>query len=165
MEQGEPIMKKTLAVGLFFLLCIIHLSAQDQDQFNEGQTASFPNFALSSIDYYLQFKLADGTSLKYKEFKELIRIPENEKLLRRAEGWHITAWISTVAWIGARLGSLYYTTHKDASYADEMRIGLDLVELVSFGALIIAGVEMPKNMTRAIDNYNLSIMGIPIPVK
>jgi hypothetical protein len=63
-------MKKTLAAALFFLLCIINLSAQDQ--FNEGQTASFPNFALSSIDYYLQFKLADGTSLKYKEFKEAL---------------------------------------------------------------------------------------------
>jgi hypothetical protein len=158
MEQGEPIMKKTLAAGLFFLLCIINLSAQNQN--SEGQTASFPKFI--SYEPFARGLLADGTLLKYKELKEIISIvPENEKLLRRAKGWNIVRWVSMAVEAGFLGGYFYYSHNEDAAKADGMLV------LSLFSSICGMSVSMleEKNITRAVHNYNLSIMGVPIPVK
>jgi hypothetical protein len=156
-------MKKTLAVGLFLLLCIFNLSAQDQD--NEGQTASFPQLVLYP-EKYLQFNLVDGTSLKYDEFKEKVGvIPENEKLLRRIDGWRIAQWVNLAVTFGFTAGYLYCVINSDAPYADGVRSAWFPFIILSYGFQELTGVAMQKNITRAINNYNLSVMGIPIPVK
>jgi hypothetical protein len=157
-------MKKILATGLFFLLCIIHLSAQDQDQyqFNEKQTASFPKFI--SYQPFALSLLADGTSLKYKELKEIISIvPENEKLLRRANGWKIAGWVSSAATFGCFGGYVYYYFNEDAPNTNRENM-FTLTILSSACGLIFTMLEA-NNISHAVHNYNLSIMGIPIPVK
>jgi hypothetical protein len=163
-------MKKTLVAGLFFLLCIIHLSAQDQNseeqaiQDSEGQTASFPKFI--SYQPFVRGRLADGTLLKYKELKETISIvPENEKLMRRAKGWRIAEWVNAAVMIGCFGGYIYYSLNEDAPNADGKMSALSsFVNLFFITGLIFNSLE-EKNITDAVYNYNLSIMGIPIPVK
>jgi hypothetical protein len=151
-------MKKTLAVGLFFLLCIIHLSAQEQN--SEGRTASFPQFILYQSS--APSLLADGTSLKYKELKETISIvPENEKLLRRAKGWKIAGWVNFAATIGCIFGYHYYSNNEDRAMADNMF----LLTIITTACEPWFYLLEADNMARAVHNYNLSIMGIPIPVK
>jgi hypothetical protein len=154
-------MRKTLVVSFFLLFCIFNLSAQD----SEGQTASFPQFVLySEYDLFLsQFKLADGTLLKYKELKEKIGIiPENEKLLRNAAGWKVAAWINLAALVGLAAGSIVYAVNRDAPNADGMISAFGSFALISFLCEDLIDSQIQRNINHAINNYNLSIMGIPI---
>jgi hypothetical protein len=151
-------MRTTLAVSLFLLFCIFNLSAQDSGEQTAPSSSQFVLYSENNL-----FLLSDGTSLKYKELKEKIGvIPENEKSLRSADGWKVAVWINLTAMAGFAAGSIVYSFNRNAPNAAGMVSLFSSLTLLSVISDTIISHQIRRNINRAINNYNLYIMGIPI---
>ena len=114
------------------------------------------------------FCLADGTSLSYKELKERLRLlPENQAYIQRAGGWNITAWILWGASLGlSGVGMYYLYPHAENKFpydAREMSYTFLVASLIPLLAGCIADQKAHEGIVSAVNNYNLTVMGLPIP--
>jgi hypothetical protein len=115
----------------------------------------------SSYDYHLY----DGTSLKYSEVRSLLRtVPENEKLMKQELGIRIFNYsFAAIAVASLITGTVYhYNTGWENS---ETVINIALITgLCGFLGELFTYQMWEDKFERAVNNYNLKIMGIPIPV-
>jgi hypothetical protein len=115
---------------------------------------------------YSNYQLLDGTSLKHKELSSLLKtVPENKPLFNQRKGVVIGNWaFAAVAFTSFITAHVYYH-NGDLPYAEIMHETALIVGMGAlFGELIM--YDWGKDLfQRAVDNYNLSIQGIPIPIK
>jgi hypothetical protein len=109
------------------------------------------------------FELADGTLLDYTELKEkLFTVPNNETYIRRAKGWEIAQWIASFACVGFVVADLVYLYNDHLPHAEGIR---EICRAGTWLSLVFAPTFYSmrnKNLNRAVRNYNLYIMGIPV---
>jgi hypothetical protein len=138
----------------------------------DAQTA-FPasSFILHNKIWYgypNAFSLASGTALSYKELKERLRlIPENQAYIQRAGVWNISAWILWGASLGLAGGAMYYmhphAVNNSPYDARDMTHIFLVSSLIPLLAGSIADQKARENIISAVNNYNLTVMGFPIP--
>jgi hypothetical protein len=107
------------------------------------------------------FRYLDGTSLSMSELNRIIDIPENRTLLKGIKQGGITAIILNVVTLAATGGIIAYS-FADLPHADIMK---PVLYGVAGGSVIISigvGMTVFTKYMPAIDNYNLSILGIKI---
>jgi hypothetical protein len=110
------------------------------------------------------FILPDGTMLDYAALKQkLLTVPDNERYIQHAEGWEITAWVSAALAVGFFVGDMVYSFNRNLPYADGMITAFRAGELLSIIWAPLFKTFRDGNLNRAVKNYNLYIMGIPIP--
>jgi hypothetical protein len=154
-------MKKTLLFGVLVLLLTVNvLAAENGTPYNQEQKFEFIIHSDSLFNPF-SFRYLDGTPLSMSELNRIIDIPENRTLLKGIKQGGITAIILNVVTLGATGGIIAYS-FADLPHADIMK---PVLYSVAAGSVIInigVGMTVFTKYMRAIDNYNLSILGIKI---
>jgi hypothetical protein len=155
----------TIAI-LFFLSSALY-SQETSVLINENGT-SYNQGSLSEIIIHsdslfnpFSFRYLDGTSLSMSELNRIIDIPENQTLMKGIKQTGITAIILNIVTLAATGGIIAYS-FADLPHADIMK---PVLYSVAGGSVIInigVGMTVFTKYMRAIDNYNLSILGIKI---
>jgi hypothetical protein len=147
------------------------LSAQESIEENDaGQSGnSLPAFAPSALIVRTRalgpYGLQDGTSLNRRDLRaRLLTVPENRAVLRRADGWRIASWATGVVMTGAAVTTLVYALNPDLPNArDIMSVCGSVDGLMTVMELLFWNLS-DKTTSMAVQNYNLSIMGLPVPL-
>jgi hypothetical protein len=133
----------------------------------QNVTETIPNILLhqNSIMFFpFNYQLLDGTpKVDSNKLRQILRTaPGNEKLLKQEKGLRIMAYVFgtiCMASTAAHLGYLF----SDYPDRNAMMTAFYVGETVGLGLTFFTGMAANNKISRAVDNYNLSIMGIPIP--
>jgi hypothetical protein len=115
---------------------------------------------------YANYQLLDGTALKHKELSALLKtVPENKLLFNQRKHVVIGNWAFAALAFSSFITAHVYYHNSDLPYAKTMHETALIIGMGAlFGELIM--YDWGKDLfQRAVDNYNLSIQGIPIPIK
>lgn len=154
-------MKKVAVVFLLFFLSFVPVFSQEQNMEEE----TMPNIVMRTIGFTpYPFQLADNTPLDYKSVLNLVSvIPKNNAFIKQAKIWRVVS----IAIAGLSLAScgfqVYALASEDAS--DISRLYRDMggfITLTLFMGSAAAGSQFHDRLQRAVNNYNLSLLGIPI---
>jgi hypothetical protein len=153
-----------LSALLWFSLINTGLYAQDaQIAF---PAAAEPNtIQKSKWPSLYQFQLADGTSLRLKDTLTLLKtVPENTVLLRQEKGFRIASDVGMVIVCGFAIDYLVYQrSNPDALYnGTTSNVIFGGMAVSSITSIVTAGIANDR-LNKAVNNYNLTVMGIPIP--
>jgi hypothetical protein len=112
---------------------------------------------------FYPYRLTDGTQLNYKNTMALLKsIPDNEYLIKQQKRLQIINGILIFAGGGGSFyGFQYYFRNNNI-----------MMENICFSTLIVSCLTSftiqairDEKINKAINNYNLSVMGLPIPTK
>jgi hypothetical protein len=163
--------KKSLMVMVLCMLILLHtpLGAQEAAVQERAGPAGVPtNSFILYGGLFKGYTLPDGTQLSYKALKERLKLaPENEVLLRRAAGWRVASLATLVPVTGSLAAYMVYTFNDKLPDAHEMAKLFYSVEILLAASDILFSLFFQNNMTKAVSNYNynLSVMGLPVPVR
>jgi hypothetical protein len=102
------------------------------------------------------WKLSDGTMLKTSEVRTLAQIvPENKTLLQQEKTWRIITYSLVVLGSGSAISGFIVDD-------SNLRIGLACGAVGICIAMVYSDAFANNRLQHAVNNYNLSIMGIPI---
>jgi hypothetical protein len=172
------LLKQYMFFALVFGVIGFHISAQDaKSQVSVGDAAPRNSAESGSVLPVIlhgdslgiplragDFVLPDGTNLSTEELKQrLFTVPENDKYVSRAGGWTAAYWTAFGIGCAAAAMDIVYLFNEDLPYRMPMIAALSggVVLGIVTGDLFI--VMRNRNLNRAVRNYNLSVMGIPIP--
>jgi hypothetical protein len=159
-------MKHLCAALLILLLALATLEAEEAggslEAADAGQT-ELPRLLIHQNTFDpLKFQFVDGAIVPPKQLTALLNIPENGQSLRRAKNYIIaTRILNALAYVSAA-GIVIYAGFDDLPYADTMLSVSICAGLGSAVAGLFTGQGAAVNYLRAVDNYNLYILGIPI---
>ncbi len=111
------------------------------------------------IFHVFDYKMLDGKNLSYGELNKLLKtVPENKSLLVKKNIWQGLDY-AFIAGFCAALGVTMYADNKGWSdmtyYSSAAGVGCFLFATCS-------GMIAHSYRSAAVDNYNLSVMGIPL---
>ena len=113
------------------------------------------------VTYPWAFRFFDGSTLSYSRLKEnLALVPENGKLIRRADTWNVLYYVALGATAGLLGGAIYGVIDGGSPQSAG-------TNMLFVGAAITSGLGLSasnllwQNLTKAIGNYNLSVLGAP----
>lgn len=157
-------MKKIFA--LFAVLAVFTCAFAD-----ENLTFSNVNFSAEKdiivhtdnfFDKYA-YQTVDGTKLSNKELLSRISlVDENEKLLKEEKAWRVTSYVLyglSIAAVGVNVSTLFVDN------ADYNRIAGNAsvwTFAVSCSGAIFSSLFANSKLNKAVDNFNIRVMGIPI---
>lgn len=121
---------------------------------------------IDNVFSFYDYQSFDGIPLKFKEVKALLNtVPENQALMSKRIGVVIANWTFAALGFASGMAAGTYYFIPDLPHAKTM-LGAALITAgLSFFGEIITYQWNEDLFQRAVDNYNLSIMGIPIPIK
>jgi hypothetical protein len=155
---------KHFFVPVFIAFIVSGLFAQTDNTQSE-QASSQLVLRIDNWFSFSDYQLLNGTTLKRKDINALIKtVPENTPLLRQKTGLFI-ANVSFAALAFSGLMTAYLYPKSDLPNTDIVsRVALFTGLYSLIGEILIYqwGEDI---LQRSVDNYNLSIMGIPIPIK
>jgi hypothetical protein len=160
-------MKHFFAISLILLLALVTTEAEETglneplEVVDTGQT-ELPQLLIHSNTFNaLKFQFLDGTKVPPGQLTTILNIPQNEQLIRKGKNYTLTTRILNALTYVSAIGTVIYAGF-DLPYSDTMlsiSLGTLLGSTVS-GIFTSQGAAI--NYLRAVDNYNLYIMGIPI---
>ena len=121
---------------------------------------------IANVFSFYDYQSFDGTPLKFKEVKALLNtVPENQALMSKRTGIVIANWtFAAIAFTSLMAAEVYYF-NPDLPHAEIIFPAALFTSLGAFVGEVIMGLWGVDLTQRAIDNYNFSVMGIPIPIK
>ncbi|MBQ9237746.1 MAG: hypothetical protein IJ191_00295 [Treponema sp.] len=167
-------------IGLLFLsiLTMTVIFAQDISSSNEhddaakmivGTAQEFPpllvhknSFLIDPVPYYL----LDGQKVSDKEFRSmLLTVPENQKLVTQGIVWKgVMFGIMGVTIASTVLHSVNEYTPA-FNYNENLHISMTATFFTGIFTTILAGMISNGKYSKAAENYNLTVMGIPLSLK
>lgn len=164
-------MKKVFSIILFalsFALYAQEATPSSESQTSESSEITFNKDSLTSaekpqlvihrgglFDVY-QYKLLDGTKLSDRELNKLLKtVPENKSLLTKKNVW-MGLDCAFITGLCAAIGVSMFANDKDWG---------DITYYAGVGCFLCAiwsGMFAQSYRSAAVDNYNLSVMGIPL---
>ncbi|MDR0557149.1 MAG: hypothetical protein LBG43_04680 [Treponema sp.] len=117
----------------------------------------------SMMFFPFNYQFLDGTPLIFRDkLRQILgAVPENKKLLRQEKGWRTMAYIFGALCMASTAAHSAYL-FSDYPNRDAIMLVAYFGEVAGFGLTFWAGMTANNKIARAVDNYNLSIMGIPI---
>jgi hypothetical protein len=136
---------------------------------SDSEEKSEPKFLLhqNSMWYFpFNYQFSDGEKIvnDKKLMNVLHTIPQNECLLKQAKGFRIMALVIGIIGIGMVAGHQAYL-FSDYPRRDAMMTTFYVGEVLCLAATFATGMTANNKIYQAVENYNLSIMGIPIPTR
>jgi hypothetical protein len=173
--RGNIMMKYLLLCMMLGMVVPCMVFSQDQEASepqNSQTTFVLPpmvmGYDIQRVDLLRQssFFMLDGRYLKYEEMESLLlTVPENEKYLRRAKGWEISMWVNTGISVGTLAAVLVINLIPDIPNKELWDTAICSAALVEAAVSLYSSRARFDNMQRAIKNYNISIMGVPVSVR
>ncbi|MDR1325115.1 MAG: hypothetical protein LBK00_03665 [Treponema sp.] len=112
------------------------------------------------------FLLLDGTYLNYTDMRErLLAIPGNETYLNRAKGFEIGSVVSLGVGAAGAIAYLVFALIPDMPNQDILKFSAWSGLVLGICGSAVSFTYSYANLREATRNYNLSIMGIPVPTK
>jgi hypothetical protein len=111
------------------------------------------------------FQLFDGMPLGYNDIHTLtLEVPENDRIIKQAKPWRTASIIMMGASVVSCLLQVYtlvafYDDPDDLHYYGRM---VGWTTFSTLGGSGLAGMIYHDKIQKAINNYNLSIMGMPV---
>jgi hypothetical protein len=136
---------------------------------NEQKTPEQPQILVrqkSSLYFPDNYQFLDGTPvIQWKQLMKILStVPENKTLLKEEKGWHTLTWVGALITMTAFVGYNGYIWREPNSYNRETMLKTFFFTQIGGLAIMIPAVNIRNNKRFiAVENYNLSIMGIPIP--
>jgi hypothetical protein len=162
-------MKKTLIAAALLAAVCAALSAQTDTDDARGGEAALPPLIHNYQGWnwpYRPARLLDGSAegrvLTFKEsLKTLSVVPENAALVKRAKGWFAASNIFYGVFMAGLVGGAVFAF--DVPYRDSGYLICLGTEAAGLLFQLVFWNNYHINFSRAMDNYNLYIQGIPIP--
>lgn len=149
-------MKKKLILFLFLIISSLGFS---EEVLSKGDylihTDSFMNLSI--------YETVDGNKLSMKELCNVISmVPDNKQIMRKEKFWRSAG--STLIGISVAALGMYVSTSLSENQ-DYNKI-VEPASLITFGcsllgAMVAGNISCSKRL-KAVDNFNLYVMGIPI---
>jgi hypothetical protein len=161
----EVRMKRFMLIFGILLAVVTSLSAQNDDAaIQDAET--IPKLLVHTDKLFspLSFKFLDGTPATSSELDRLLNVPENTILFRQIKPLVVTNRILRGLTLAAVAGVLVYV-FADLPANDVMLPVLSGTMIATTVAGVYTGQAVGTKYLRAVDNYNLYIMGIPITKK
>ncbi len=157
-------MKKCIVLLMVMFFLSASFTQEQSPVFNRGQLenkdmlvhASF----LPGMYHYSSKPLSGGVISRKELYRVLLTIPENEKYVKRMKGWNIAEIISFGVFSGT--AGYFLSCVNSGSLTEDKQNWCTAFMTLGFvyGAL---SVELRlANTVKAVDNYNLSIAGLPV---
>jgi hypothetical protein len=163
-------MKRSFLISALCFVCL-GLYAMDEAPQNSAGSLALPPVVFDTINTvgFLNtgnFLLLDGTYLDYAEMKErLLAVPENENYLNRAKGFEIGSFIGAGIGLAGLLSYIPLSLIPDLPNREILKTAGYTTGLLGLLGVIVTSNLSHRNLRQATRNYNLSVMGISIPVK
>jgi hypothetical protein len=128
-------------------------------------TNETPKLLIHTGKYFpsLSYQFPDGSPVSSVEFGQLLDIPSNQLLLKQIRQSSVVS--RSLGWFTlAVAGSMFAYIFADLPNAEIMLPVLSGVGIVSAVGSVYTSQVMSIKILQAIDNYNLSILGIPINI-
>jgi hypothetical protein len=161
-------MKHLFTILLIFLLAPAVVRAEEialdgpPKTANAGQT-ELPQLLIHQNTFNaLKFQFTGGATIPPGQLTALLNIPENEQLLRTAKNYVIATRILNALTFVSAAGVFIYAGFDNLPYSDTMFNASLCAVLGSTTAGFFTGQKAGVSYLRAVDNYNLSILGIPV---
>jgi len=151
-------MRKFIFLSLFLLAGSVFLCSEEAVENDNEQPQSFLVPLSSQIILFGagEYSFSDGSRISYRELKQnLSLIPENKKIIRRADAWNIACYSFFVASMGFVIYGLIDGNERTATNMGFLGFGMLASGL---GSQQLFNLELNK----AINNYNLTVMGVPV---
>jgi hypothetical protein len=153
---------------LIFTLTLATVEAEETELDKPVETVNAEQIELPRLLIHqntfnaLKFQFTDGVKVPPGQLTTLLNIPENEQVLRKAKNYTIISRIFNTLTFVSAAGVFIYAGFDDLPYANTMLT----VSLCTVVGSTLTGLFTEQgaavNYLRAVDNYNLYIMGIPI---
>jgi hypothetical protein len=113
---------------------------------------------------FYDYHLYDGTFLKYSNVRSLLKtVPENEKLMKQELGIRTFNYSFAAITLASLItGTVYY--NNELANSETIISAALITGLCGFLGELFTYQMWEDKFERAVNNYNLRIMGIPIPV-
>jgi hypothetical protein len=159
-------MKRYLFFAVIIGMICFHLYAENDALQNTVDALTLPPLVFDIYPGSFQdtkYLLLDGTYLNFEELRaRLLAVPGNEKYVHASRGWWIMAITSACIGFSGLVGSLVVRLVPDIPDKNIWETVADCVLIAGGVGGLVGGANMWKNWRRAIKNYNLSVMGIPV---
>jgi hypothetical protein len=110
------------------------------------------------------FQLFDGTPLDYNDVHTLtVEAPGNERIIKQAKPWRT----ASIIMLGASLASCFFQVYT-LVFPDTLENPRFYGKMAAwttfslFGGSVLAGMTYHDKIQKAVNNYNLYIMGMPV---
>lgn len=163
-KTGELYMKKTVLV--LFLFCL-GISVFSQEQISVFQSNSLGKKDMLVHTTFLpgsyrfsSVPIEDGILTRKDLYKTLLIVPENEKFVKRAKAWNIGEIISAGVFAGA---AGYFASCLASGHINEDQKTWTTAFMTLGFVYGVLSLELRlDNTVKAVDNYNLSVAGLPV---
>ncbi|MCL1991327.1 MAG: hypothetical protein FWG66_00045 [Spirochaetes bacterium] len=152
--------------GFFLLLVLTLASLYAQEQAEQLEAGQLPNLIIHSGDLFhtRSFQFLDGTPIPARELNNVLNIPENEQILIDLRRLTIGRRVNTALSLAGFAGTVVYLSAGWENWpgyevATSLFIGLWLGPWIA--NLFLRNAEQTRVMM-AVDNFNLSILGLPV---
>jgi len=160
-------MKKIVIAGVLLLALCAGIYAQTETE--KAGDIDFPqlmfhNYTGGGRPVWLTGDGPEGRLLTTREATDILRqVPENTALIKRAQAWRAISWVFAGVMTASLLCDLVYAVGTDLPNRD-----IVLMSSLGFGAAAAVNWDVfngmyESSLNHAMENYNLRIMGIPIP--
>jgi hypothetical protein len=162
-------MKRSLfLISALCFVCFGLYAVDEAPQNNAGSSALPPvvfdtiyTTGLLSTTAYL---LLDGTYLNYAEMKErFLAVPGNETYLNRARSFEIGSSVGLGIGVAGGIAYIVFSFIPDLPDRDILKEVMFTTSMLGFLGGAVSENFSYRNLRHATRNYNLSVMGIPVP--
>jgi hypothetical protein len=161
-------MKYIFSVFLIFLLALVTVEAEETGLDRPLETVNAEQIELPRLLIHqntfdaLKFQFTDGVKVLPGQLTGLLNIPGNEQLVRKAKNYTIVTRIFNALTLVSAAGVFIYAGFDDLPYTSAMLTASLCTVAGSSLTGLFTGQGAAVNYLRAVDNYNLYIMGIPL---
>lgn len=110
------------------------------------------------------YQFADGEKIPFKTLNEMLQaVPENESLMKKEKGFRIADYtLLGVAAVSAGV-NLVYDIWGDSWAASEQVKSISAYTCLAslFGSILCGEISLGSRL-KAVDNYNLYVLGVPL---
>lgn len=178
-------MKRIFLLGLFLSIFTINIFSQEQhddkttspednlsapgfetESHNEKVNENLPilvlknNLLINPIPFYL----TDGTRVTRKEFHNMIgSVPENAKLIKQGKAWKGVMFVTLGLTAASATLDIVNEFSPAFNHNKDLSIAMSATFFTSLFSTILCAMISNGKYCKAAENYNLMVMGIPIP--
>jgi hypothetical protein len=144
------------------------LYAEEESPQNDSAFPALPPLVFDIIypndSFTTKFLLLDGSYLDYGEMRErLLAIPGNEKYLNRAKGFEIGSFVGLGVGVAGGIAYIVFSLIPDVPNREIVKTAMWSTFILGSLGGAVSYTYSYRSLREATRNYNLSVMGIPIP--
>jgi hypothetical protein len=153
--------KRYIVLALLAIQCPIIFA-----QGNNPQASAQSKLLVSQkYNFAGNYQFLDGTTITKRKqlFDILSTVPENKALLKEEKVWHAMTCTGAAVTAAGWFGTVWYIWRPDEPNRETILQASVFTFVGGMAVTFFSAAIRDSKKHRAVDNYNLTIMGVPIP--